>query len=56
MTDYEKWKQWLDSWGVKYEEVQWNPGVKELIIDGIYSQASVMFNLDDTFKDLTSYE
>lgn len=56
MTDYEKWKQWLDSWGVKYEEAQWNPGVKELIIDGIYSQASVMFNLDDTFKDLTSYE
>ena len=56
MTDYEQWKQWLDKWNVKYEEEKWNPNVKELIIGGIYCQASIVFDLEEKFLQMTAYE
>ena len=54
--DYEQWKDWLDRWGVKYEEKSWNPNKKELVVDGYYSCASIVFDLDDNFICMTSYE
>lgn len=56
MNDYEQWKQWFDKWDVKYEEKQWSPNVKELIIYGSYCLASVVFDLNDNFIDMTAYE
>ena len=56
MTDYEQWKQWLDKWKVKYKEKEWNPGQKELVINGIYCQASVVFTLEEKFITVTAYE
>lgn len=55
-TDYEQWKQWLDKWHVDYEEKQWNPGIKELIIGGIYCQAVIQFDKDENFFGITAYE
>lgn len=57
MTDYEKWKQWFDQWGVKYEEQVWNlHNQKVLATDGFYCQASAVFDLDENFITLTAYE
>lgn len=56
MSDYEQWKQWLDKWDVEYTEKTWNLNQKELIIDGIYCQASIVFDLKDKFIEVTAYE
>ena len=56
ISDYEQWKQWLDKWNVTYEEKQWNPNEKELIIGGCYCQASIVFDLNDNFICMTAYE
>ena len=55
-NDYQQWKEWLDKWNVEYEEVTWNPNVKELVIGGAYCLASVMFSLDNNFVRMTAYE
>lgn len=55
-SDYIQWKNWLDRWNVKYEEKIWNPNIKELIIGGTYCQASIVFDLDDKFIEMTAYE
>ena len=55
-TDYKQWKQWLDNWHVNYEEPQWNPGIEELIIGGIYCQAAIQFDKDGNFIGVTAYE
>lgn len=55
-TDYEQWKDWLDKWDVPYKEETWNPDMKELIVNGSWSQASVQFDLSDNFIRMTSYE
>lgn len=57
MTDYEKWKEWLDQWGVHYEEQMWNlHNQKVLATDGFYCQAAAVFDLDENFITLTAYE
>lgn len=56
MNDYEQWKQWLEKWNVKYEEKEWNPNQKELIVGGTYCQASVVFDLENNFIAMTAYE
>ena len=56
MNDYEQWKQWLDKWNIEYEEKEWNPNVKELIVDGIYCQAAIVFDLENNFLHMTAYE
>ena len=56
MSDYEQWKQWFDKWSVPYREETWNPNQKELIVDGSWSVASVVFDLDNKFICMTSYE
>jgi hypothetical protein len=56
VSDYIQWKNWLDQWHVKYEEKTWNPNIKELIIGGTYCQASIVFDLDDKFIEMTAYE
>ena len=56
MSDYEQWKQWLDKWNVSYREETWRRDRKELIVDGSWAVASVVFNLDDKFICMTAYE
>lgn len=56
MSDYEQWKQWLNKWNVEYEEKQWSPNKKELIVGGCYCQASMAFDLFDNFIGMTVYE
>ena len=55
-NDYEQWKDWLDRWGITYEEKTWNPNIKELIIGGNYCQAAIVFDLENNFKCMTAYE
>jgi hypothetical protein len=47
-TDYEKWKVWFDTWGIKYREEggdQWAPNQTSLVFDANYSDAAeVVFN------------
>lgn len=56
LTDYEQWKQWFKQWNVNFEEKTWNPNEKELVIGGIYCQASVVFDLNENFICVTAYE
>ncbi len=56
MSDYEQWKEWLDKWNVEYTEETWNPGLKELIIRGSYCVASIQFDLNEKYLELTAYE
>lgn len=48
MTDLEKWKQWLDSWGVEYEinVYDFNDDIAEIHInvEGCYCWAEIVFN------------
>lgn len=56
MSDYEKWRQWLEQWNIKYEEKQWNPNEKELIVGGCYCQAAMIFDMQENFVCMTAYE
>ena len=56
MSDYEKWKEWLDKWNQEYTEKTWNPGIKELVIEGIFCQVSIQFDLNEKFIGITAYE
>lgn len=55
-NDYEQWKEWLDKWNVDYEEQTWNLNQKELVVNGSWCVASVVFDLEDNFKCMTAYE
>lgn len=55
-NDYEQWKEWLDKWNVNYEEKTWNKNQKELVVDGGWCVASVVFDLENNFKCMTAYE
>ena len=55
-TDYHQWKEWLDKWNINYEETTWIPNSKELIVEGSYCLASIVFDLEDNFKCMTAYE
>lgn len=49
MTDLEKWKQWLDSWGVEYEVNVYDfDDINEIIInvEGCYCWAEIVFDKD----------
>lgn len=55
-NDYEQWKEWLNKWNVDYEEKAWNKNQKELIVNGSWCVASVVFDLENNFKCMTAYE
>ena len=55
-NDYEQWKQWLDKWNVSYREETYTQNTKELIIDGHWAAASVVFDLNNNFICMTAYE
>ena len=46
MTDYEKWKEWLNGWAIEYEETGDFNGVKSFEISGWYAAMYVNFNSD----------
>lgn len=56
MNDYEQWKKWLDKWNINYEEQTWNPNQKELVVNGSWCVASIVFDLENNFKCMTAYE
>ena len=46
MTDYEKWKEWLDQWAIEYKEIDYFDGVKCFEISGWYAAMYVIFDLN----------
>lgn len=55
-NDYEQWKEWFDKWNIPYREETWHQNKKELIVDGTWCLASVMFDLENNFECMTAYE
>lgn len=55
MTDYEKWKNWLNQWGIKYKEEIYDTlfHKKELYIG---NTTSVVFDLNENFISFDTYD
>ena len=54
MTDYEKWKDWLDQWDIKYEENECGDHIT-LITDVLNSCIFISFDkITGKFKCITT--
>lgn len=56
ISDYEKWKQWFDTWSIEYKENTFSDGSISLEVNGDTASTIIEFDAQNNFIRVNASE